>query len=336
MIEFLRLQTNAKGVKDALEVLSPDIERIYESAFCRIQEFKDSRTQLGNKVLMWILYVFRPLHLSELAEALIVEPGQKNLNAENRHSNLEQQVRTICGPFVSISNGVIHIAHTSLIIFAKDIHVEKADGVLRLTYKTEFSQGYGGQHPEGFPLHAKNEITRGCISYLSLNSFSGKGSVVAPIRDQNEMTARFPFFNYAVHCWLNHVFDLADMTKNPMKRYRTELGFPTDCLQLVARYLRLPHSWTYLQGLVASSSVREARETLGNNMWPIRELLPVLQRSEAAASAQGLEVKETHDSELLQRWIEAALRELAVIQDLSIEEALTYIDSQRKGGKTLV
>lgn len=78
-MEYLRAQTNARGVELALDSLSPDIRQIYNKAFEHIHSFEDSRTQLCYNILQWISFSFRSLRISETAEAVIVESGCKAL-----------------------------------------------------------------------------------------------------------------------------------------------------------------------------------------------------------------------------------------------------------------
>lgn len=211
IVEYLRVQTNARGVELALDGLSPDARQIYSKAFEHIQSFEDSGTQLGYNILQWVPFSFRPLRTSEMAEAVIVESGCKALEPVKRHSNLEHLVRSICDPFISISDGYIHAAHQSINLFLADVRVDNPSNTfdeLTLTYIPGYSlsQRHGRTHPDGFKKVSRNRITRACIAYLSLECFSS-----LPSCERTVWARRHPFFDYAVHCWLRHILDLASI-----------------------------------------------------------------------------------------------------------------------------
>ena len=332
IVEYLRVQTNAHGVERALDSLSPDVRQIYYKAFEHMQSFEDSRTQFAYNILQWVCFGFRPLRIYEVAEAIIVESGCKALEPAKRHSNLEYLVRSICGPFISISDGYIHAAHQSIDLFLEDVRVDNpsaTSGELSLTYIPGYfeSQSYGATPPNSFKKVSRDRITRACITYLSLECFSS-----LPSCDRTVWVKRHPFFDYAVHCWLHHVLDLANMIKNPTKSDRIELCFDRDLLKLIRDFLMVPQGWTYLEGLVVFSSVREARESLRSHMWPVRELVPFM----GDGGYQRAKGEETEDADLLESWMIAAIDKLGVLQDLTITEALSRIEEERSLRSSLI
>ena len=137
MAPYLRVQTSTQAVYDALYNLSPSVRSIYEKAFLSFQQFEDSRTQLGFMVLQWVAFALRSLHVSELADAFIVRTDEKFLNPARKHSNLEYQIREVCGPFVSLTDGFLHPAHGSVKMSLQDVVMEEStseDSTLTLRY----------------------------------------------------------------------------------------------------------------------------------------------------------------------------------------------------------
>ena len=324
MAEYLRVQTSPEAVDEALHNLSPSVRSIYEKAFLRIQHFEDSRTQLGFNVLQWVAFALRSLHVSELADALIVRTDEKFLNPARKHSKLEYQIREICGPFVSLTDGFVHPAHASMKMFLQDVVVEEStseNSSLTLRYIPNHNQARRGYNPKGFEAVSRNRITRACIAYLSLESFSHLSTT-----EKRDWTERSPFLDYALHCWLHHVLVLASYLKNPERGYRLELGFDREVLELVGNFLASPQSWTYLQNLVVGSSVREARETLQSHMWPVRELIPIMQGS-AYRPQKG---QESVKAGYLESWMRKAIEKLETVQDLPVEEALPKLRDEEK------
>lgn len=323
MVEYLRVQTSPQAVEEALHNLSPSVRSVYEKAFLRIQQF-DSRTQLGFNVLQWVAFALRSLHVSELADALIVRTDEKSLNPARRHSNLEYQIREICGPFVSLTDGFVHPAHASMKMFLQDVIVDASSSEtssLSLRYVLNHNRARKGYNPTGFEAVGQNRIVRACVAYLSLDSFYQLSTT-----ERKDWTERSPFLDYALHCWLHHVLVLASYLKNPEQGYRLELGFDSEVLELVGNFLTLPQSWTYLQNLVVGSSVREARDTLQSHMWPVRELIPIMQGS----AYQPQKGQESVKAGYLESWMRKAIEKLEMVQDLSIEEALPKLRDEEK------
>ena len=317
MTEYLKLQTNPQAVEEALHSISPNVRAIYEQAFLRIQNFQDSRTQLGFQVLQWGGFALRSLHVSELAEALIVRTGDRTLDPKRRHSRLEAHIREICGPFFTILDGFVHPSHVSMKYFLKDIRVNEPNpesDELTLTYVANYNQTRRGYNPTGFETVSRNRIARACVAYLSLDSFDQLTTT-----ERADCATRFPFLDYALHCWLHHILLLASYLKNPQKGYRLELGFEREILELVSGFVARPQSWTYLQSLVVFSSVREALETLQSHMWPVRELEQLMRGRQYDVNRKG---RESDEATALESWMEKAIAKLKMVQDMPVGEAL--------------
>ena len=86
----------------------------------------------------------------------------------------------------------------------------------------------------------------------------------------------------------------------------------------------LPQGWTYLEGLVVFSSVREARESLKSHMWPVRELAPFMDL-EGRSCGKG---EETRVADLLHFWLKAAIDKLGALLNLTIAEALGQMEGE--------
>lgn len=319
MVEYLKVQISPREVEVALNSLSPDVRSIYHKAFMRIQEFEDSRTQLGFNILQWVAFALRSLHVSELAEAVVIRTGDRALDPAKKPSRLENQIRQICGPFVSISDGFVHPSHVSAKYFLQDVVVDELDlktDAFTLEYIQNHNRDCRGYNPTGFETVGRNRITRACIAYLSLDRFSQP-----PNMDRSKQIELHPFSEYAVHCWLHHILLLANHLKNPEKGYRLELAFDRELLELISTLISLPQSWTYLQSLVVFSSVREALETLQSHMWPIRELGPIMQ-GQYGPTQKGLK---SDDAGVLELWMKKAIKRLELVQDLPIEIAINEL-----------
>lgn len=323
MVEHLKVQISPREVEVALNSLSPDVRSMYHEAFIRIQKFEDSRTQLGFDILQWVSGALRSLHVSELAEAVVVRTGDGALDPAKKPSRLENQIRQICGPFVSISDGFVYPSHVSAKLFLRDVVVDesslKTDTIV-CKYVLNHDRYCKGFNPTGFDTVSRNKITRACIAYLSLDTFSQLAST-----DRSKQTELHPFSEYAVHCWLHHILLLANYLKNPQKGCRIELAFDRELLELISTFLSRPQSWTYLQSLVVFSSVREALETLRSHLWPIRELGPIM-RGPEGRTQKGVE---SDDADVLELWMKKAIERLELVQDWPIEVAIQKLEAEK-------
>ena len=78
-------QTTVHGRRQKLRMMTEglDLKNVYGSTLERIKELGGEKTRLGMAALMWVSHAERLLQLDELLNALAVEIGSTNLNAEN-------------------------------------------------------------------------------------------------------------------------------------------------------------------------------------------------------------------------------------------------------------
>ena len=71
-----------RGVRKALERLPSGIDDTYTEAWSRISAQSPEQSELGKKVLCWVIHATRPLRMSEIQEALAIEEGDEVLDPE--------------------------------------------------------------------------------------------------------------------------------------------------------------------------------------------------------------------------------------------------------------
>ncbi|KAI9766720.1 MAG: hypothetical protein M1840_006364 [Geoglossum simile] len=184
----------------------------------------------------------------------------------------------------------------------------------------EFCPDFGGKSLESI---GKDAIAKRCITYLSLSCFSGRDESLPAPGDTEGWLQRFPFFDYASNCWMDHIFFLVDILKNPTA-LSSEYGFDATLLEMIAEFLSSPNCWTYLEGTVLFSSARETRKSLHFCRLPIKE-------SGDLWSDDVRKGRENPNARVLEDWALGASIVLKEMEDLPVEDALLYIRLSRDG-----
>ncbi|KAJ6612823.1 hypothetical protein B0H10DRAFT_281427 [Mycena sp. CBHHK59/15] len=157
-------KTTVRAVRQALERLPPDLDCTYDAALQRIDRQNDDDRHLANKVLLWISNSIRPLSVSELREALAVEPGTTVLDTDS-----------------------LPDADVILSVCAGLVVVDPTRHVVRLIHYT--AQHYLDRIRECRFPHAQTEITVTGIAYLYFDRFANPSP---PRHDQGEECMSLP------------------------------------------------------------------------------------------------------------------------------------------------
>ena len=163
---------------EALEHLPRDLDDAFAKTLQRIQSQPDGQDTLGMATIMWIAHARRPLHVTELSEALAIKPGSTSLKPRFRPS--QKRMVDCCMGLVTVDeNGsVIRLVHFSV-------------------------QEYLHQYQEGLFAQSETTIAEACITYLLFEPFAG-----GPCRKEAEiveMVSKNAFVRYAAHNWGYHV-----------------------------------------------------------------------------------------------------------------------------------
>ncbi|KAJ6546226.1 hypothetical protein DFH09DRAFT_1087863 [Mycena vulgaris] len=74
-IDSLSTKSTVRAVRDALQNLTKDLEHTYEEALDRIEAQNEDDRNIAWQTISWVSNAKRPLYLSELREALAIEPN---------------------------------------------------------------------------------------------------------------------------------------------------------------------------------------------------------------------------------------------------------------------
>ena len=118
--------TTEKAIELALTALPKDINETYERILLRIIGRGEEIANTAEKILTWLVGAMRPLTLSELEEAIIIEPGMVELNTSSRLID-PSDILTICGSLVEEfldENGlsIVRLSHYTVRVSMKNFN----------------------------------------------------------------------------------------------------------------------------------------------------------------------------------------------------------------------
>jgi ankyrin repeat protein len=173
-------KTTESDIRSAMESLptgSSAYNKTYENAMERITAQDADGERLAKKVLWWITCAKRPLIIVELQHAIAVKPGKSEFD-EKSQPDIED--------IVSVCAGLVMVDEESKII--------------RLVHYT--TQEYFERTESRWFPNAQMDITKTCITYLSLRQFE---SGFCQTDDEFEKRLQlYKLYDYASHNWGHH------------------------------------------------------------------------------------------------------------------------------------
>ena len=88
-----------RAIEVALGILPKDLNETYKRILVKILNEGEETANAAEKILMWLVGAAEPLGLSELEEAIMIEPGNEELNTSLRLID-PTDILTICGSLV--------------------------------------------------------------------------------------------------------------------------------------------------------------------------------------------------------------------------------------------
>ncbi|KAF3310099.1 hypothetical protein TWF173_010109 [Orbilia oligospora] len=154
------------------------LDEAYDAAVKRIESQLPGFRELGERVLLWIVFARRPLTTEELRHALAVKAGTSSLDTRGLYT--AKDIVSSCAGLATIDgeSGIIRLVH--------------------YTTQEYFQRNYW----KNFPNIQKDIIAATCLTYLSYDVFGGGYCSywldLVPRQKQN------PFFDYAARNWAFH------------------------------------------------------------------------------------------------------------------------------------
>ncbi|KAJ7814599.1 hypothetical protein B0H14DRAFT_2375859 [Mycena olivaceomarginata] len=196
-IDSLLTKLTVKAVRDALKNMPGDLDSMYDDIMERINGQSEEDRNLARRTLSWILTTEAVLHVSELIEALAIEPKTNDLDLDNVLD---------MGDILSVCAGLVVINEEDHLV--RLIHYTAQDYLDRIR-DTEFP-------------HAQTEIAGACITYLSFQKFARAGDLdLESFLDEN------PLLDYArLFCLIHARGEPEHRIKGNILRFLTHL---VDC-----------------------------------------------------------------------------------------------------------
>nr|XP_036577861.1 ankyrin repeat protein [Colletotrichum truncatum]KAF6784957.1 ankyrin repeat protein [Colletotrichum truncatum] len=187
-----RLSTLRTG-RDVRRVLSDIPSTLNETYAGILNRIPKQDKPLAREALTWLCFSLRPLTISELAEAVIIEEDDTDIDCDCR-LNDPSVIPEICQGMVHVNNHVVTLAHDSIRTFLQSDWI-------RASNAADFALDAGEAH---------RRIMRKCLTYLNLDPF-----VLGPadlLWHVGERFARYPLLDYVSSMWPIHMerFSLED------------------------------------------------------------------------------------------------------------------------------
>ena len=175
-LEELRTCFTLAAIMNTLKSLPKTLDEVYDRVLLRIPE---NNREMVHRALQWLVFSKRPLHLQELAAAVVIETGVSVLSSENSFFE-PQDVLNLCSNLVSYSDhtGLLGLAHYSVQEYLVSRRIREGRAAFYNVLEV--------------PAHRL--LAETCLTYLL--SFDGSSS---------GDTQRYPLLRYAAENWYIHL-----------------------------------------------------------------------------------------------------------------------------------
>lgn len=182
-MDRLSVLRTGRDIRDTLADMPRTLNDTYVGILDRVAAHD---APLARETLLWLCFSVRPLKLGELAEAVILRPGDTVMDDDSRLMNQMVLLDVCQGLAVRNDHGFITLAHDSVRSFLTSEHI-RASRVAYFSLDHDASQAH---------------IMKRCLLYLSLRPFS-----LGPVSTREESLRRkqaHPLLRYATFSWPLH------------------------------------------------------------------------------------------------------------------------------------
>ncbi|GKT61659.1 ankyrin repeat protein [Colletotrichum tofieldiae] len=179
-----------RDVRRALVDIPATLNGFYAGILARIPE---QDRCIAHEALTWLCFSLRPLRLDELAEAVVLEEGDADIDGDSRLTD-PSIILEICQGLAHASDYFVTLAHDSIRTFLQSDWI-------RTSSVSEFAVD---------AMESHRRIMRKCLAYLHLEPFSS--GPVGKLWQVDRRFAVYPLLNYATFMWPIHSerFPLSD------------------------------------------------------------------------------------------------------------------------------
>lgn len=185
--EELKDQTTEAEVREILDKLPRGLDAVYERSLRRMQNQSPPKRNIAVRTLLWAMYAKRPLHISEMVEAIAIKPAMVRLDPGEKVKDARLVV-ACCADLVSLDKeGYVQLIHSS----ARNLLNSATNLTNGCFEELKLLKG----DPEGL-------IAEACLVYLTFDIFETGAAL-----DKNSFANRLTehkFFSYAAQNWALH------------------------------------------------------------------------------------------------------------------------------------
>jgi len=175
-LNYVLARIEPRKIMGALNSLPNDLHEAYNEVFKRIQVQGPDRQDLVLKIVSWILYAKRPLKMDELREAIVIEPGDTELD-----------------PNYLLEPGFIVEISESLVSYDED------SGSVGFSHFTVYEFLANLEAPS---LLSAVDFAKVCLACLNFQEFE---SPCESPESMEKMLQKHPFFRYIGEYWGPHL-----------------------------------------------------------------------------------------------------------------------------------
>ena len=124
VLVMLMEQGSEAELENAIDQLPEGLDAAYRVITSRIKSLSPRERKRAFKILFWVCTVYRPVKIHEVADGIVLHPGQTTLSKKTRSPNFKKDL-DLCAPLLEVSStGVLSVVHFS----AKEYLVHSQSG----------------------------------------------------------------------------------------------------------------------------------------------------------------------------------------------------------------
>ncbi|KAK5207297.1 hypothetical protein LTR41_006866 [Exophiala xenobiotica] len=199
MLATLKRARNRNAIEKMLANLPVGLREVYEHILVSIgNSLSKEDLQYRRAIFSWVTTAARPMTLAELSVALAIQTGSKALDEGEIILRLENDIRELCGPMLTITEGkTVQVVHMSV----------------RDMLHTPGTTPGSGSDNERYLINFVSErehatLAASCLTYLAFDEFRHEKIVHRSLRSSEELlavTQDHIMLNYTASHWIDHV-----------------------------------------------------------------------------------------------------------------------------------
>ena len=192
-ITHVGAQLTGRDVKKALTDMPHDIDEAYERVLAQFLSSMPASTRHNMylyRALVWLSFATRPLRLTELNEAVVVDDDEDNLEDDARFQRPDILLRLGQGLFeYQTETGLVSLSHSSIKTFVTSRRIQSTKAAWFWMSESD----------------AHQVILMTCLTYLQFNHWGRKAT--RSTISYNKIATEYPLMSYAAQCWPYHIRD---------------------------------------------------------------------------------------------------------------------------------